>query len=53
MHTAAGGGRLQKEPVLQPRKAGEAYLSARHTRENTLRGNKAGEGGIAQDMNFR
>lgn len=53
MHAAAGGGWLQKEPVLQSRKAAEVYPSARYTWENTLRGNKAGEGGIARDMNLR
>ena len=53
MHTAAGGGRPQKEPVLQLRKAREVYPSARHTWENTLRGNKAGEEGITWDMNLR
>lgn len=53
MHAAAGGGWLQKEPGLQSRKAAEVYPSARYTWENTLRGNKAGEGGITQDMNLR
>lgn len=53
MHVEAGGGRMQEESVLQSRKAGEVYPSARHAWENTLRGNKAGKGGIAWDMNLR
>lgn len=35
------------------REAGEVYPRARHSWENTLRGNKAGEGGTTWDMNLR
>lgn len=31
----------------------ERFIQVIYTWENTLRGNKAGKGGIAQDMNLR